>query len=501
MSKSKAKSPPPQPPTTVAVDDSLTAALKPVKQKLSHAIAREIARDIIEQNLNEGDFIGREPELLKRYNISRDTFREALRVLEWQGLAKTTRGPSGGLVVAKPSQKAIVNILRDYFDLTDISFEEVVEVRRRLQRLTVRMATMRLDEDVVPHLEALLEESLQPTTSLIDEVMAHMRLIHEIGRISGNSVLALFIAPLDYVAVDFAHLEKLSEASLEKSAEKGQHILTNLVRAIIANDEAEAIEQVDAYMVLLVEVMEAENVLDPEDKTIYPQWFDSGRNKTAQALIYQIKSDIDAAGLLVGDRLGSEVELIKKYGVSRSIFREASRILELIGVSQSRKGRDGGLIVAKADPTNTIEAAAHFLEQAALPFDQVYEARLALDTFAAELAANRASQDQIAVLEAALEEEQSADNSELFAAASAKLHSAICHAGGNRVIGLYVDILINSTAFKPTNRKQLKKLFDNKTPLVRSHERIIRDIKNGDAKAASRHMRDHRAQVASYLQF
>lgn len=500
MSKAKERSARRREAPALESGEPMTAALKPAKQKLSHGIARQIARDIIEQDMREGDFIGREPELLKRYSVSRDTFREALRVLEWQGLARTTRGPSGGLVVAKPSQQAIVNILRDYFDLTDVSFAEVVEARRRLQRLTVRMATMRLTEEVVPHLQALLEESIQPTGDLVDEVMAHMRLIHEIGRISGNAVLALFIAPLDYVAVDFANLEQLSEASLEKSAAKGTKILTKLVAAIIANDEVEAIKQVDAYLALLEHVMEAENLLDLEKRTIYPQWFDSGRKKSAQALIYQIKSDIDDEGLQVGDRLGSEMELIKKYGVSRSIFREASRILELIGVSQSRKGRDGGLIVAKADPTNTIEAAAHFLEQADLPFDQVYEARVALDTFAAELAANRATREQIVELETALEAESAVDTSEEFFAAAARLHSAICHASGNRVISLYIDILINSTVFRPTTQKQLKKLIDNKTLMVRSHERIIRDIKNGDARAASRHMRDHRAQVASYLQ-
>jgi DNA-binding FadR family transcriptional regulator len=216
--------------------------------------------------------------------------------------------------------------------------------------------------------------------------------------------------------------------------------------------------------------------------------------------MYQIKQDIGEQGLEVGERLGSEVELIKKYGVSRSIFREASRILELIGVSQSRKGRDGGLIVAKANPSNTIEAAAQFLEQAKLPFDQIYEARIALDTFAAELAAKRATDEQIAELEAALAAESEVETSEEFIAAASKLHSAICRASGNRVISLYIDILINSTVFRPTQAKQLKRLIDNKTLLIRSHERIIRDIKNKDAKSASRHMRDHRAQVASYLQ-
>ena len=478
----------------------MTAILKPVKQKLSHEIARQIARDIIDEGLQEGDFLGREPELLKRYSISRDTFREAIRVLEWQGLAKTTRGPSGGLVVAKPSQTAIINILRDYFDLTDVSFAEVIEARHRLQRLSVRLATMRLTEEIVPTLQQLLAEALKPTENVVDEIFAHLRLIHEIGRVSGNTVLSLFIAPLDYVAIDFADLASLSGEILEKSRLKGQRILKRMVSAIIANEESKAIRQVEAYIKLMEDVMASESHLDPQQRNIYPQWFDSGHSKSGQGLMYQIKQDMGEQGLEVGDRLGSEVELIKKYGVSRSIFREASRILELIGVSQSRKGRDGGLIVAKANPSNTIEAAAQFLEQASLPFDQVYEARIALDTFAAELAAKRATDEQIAELEAALAAESEVETSEEFVAAASKLHSAICRASGNRVLSLYIDILINSTIFRPTQAKQLKRLINNKTLLVRSHERIIRDIKKRNAKSASRHMRDHRALVASYLE-
>jgi DNA-binding FadR family transcriptional regulator len=480
--------------------EPMTAILKPVKQKLSHEVARQIARDIIDEGLQEGDFLGREPELLMRYSISRDTFREAIRVLEWQGLAKTTRGPSGGLVVAKPSQNAITNILRDYFDLTDVSFAEVIEARHRLQRLSVRLATMRLTDEVLPSLQQLLAEALKPTENVVDEIFAHLRLIHEIGRVSGNTVLSLFIAPLDYVAIDFADLQSLSGETLEKSRLKGQKILKRMVGAIIANEEGKAIRQVEAYIKLLEDVMGSENARNPQKRKIHPQWFDSGHSKFGQGLIYQIKQDIEDRGLEVGDRLGSEVELIKKYGVSRSIFREASRILELIGVSQSRKGRDGGLIVAKANPSNTIEAAAQFLEQAKLPFDQIYEARIALDTFAAELAAKRATDEQVAELEAALAAESEVETSEEFVAAASKLHSAICRASGNRVISLYIDILINSTVFRPTQAKQLKRMIDNKTLLVRSHERIIRDIKNKDAKSASRHMRDHRALVASYLE-
>ena len=478
----------------------MSEVLQPVKQKLSHKIARLIGRDIIDNEWREGHFIGREPELLRHYKISRDTFREALRVLEWQGLARTTRGASGGLVVAKPSQTAIINILRDYFDLTDVTFEEVMEARRRLERLTVRLATIRLTEDAIPALHTLLEELAKPLDNLSEEVMRQLQLIQEIGRISGNSVLALFIAPLDYVAVDFANLSEALQKNVDASRAKSHLIINNLVSAIIDNDEGAATRQLDDYLDIIEKVLRPRNSSDKKIKDIYPQWFDAGHNKSAQNPIYRIKRDIDEMGLGIGDRLGSEAELTKKYTVSRSIFREASRILELIGVTHSRKGRDGGLIVSKADSSNTIEAAAQFLEQSNLPFSQVYEARVALDTFAVELAAQRRTDSHIAALQEALQAEIDAETTGDFVAAASAMLSAIYHACGNRVIGLYIGILLNSKVFRPTHEEHLQKLLDRKTLIVRSHQRIVKAIEDQDSRLASRYIRDHRAQVASYLE-
>ena len=207
----------------------MVGTIKPAQPKLSHEIARQISRDIVEHGYKEGEFLGQEPDLLKRYNISRDTFREAVRVLEWQSLAKTTRGSGGGLVVAKQSQDAIVSILRDYFDLTDITFKEVTEARRRLQQVAVRLATIRLTEDVIPRLEELLANAIKRDKNLSIEMLSHIQLIQEIAQVSNNRALSLFISPLDYVSLDFADIESLSKVNLQKGREQSLTILKEMV--------------------------------------------------------------------------------------------------------------------------------------------------------------------------------------------------------------------------------------------------------------------------------
>src|SRR3546814_4794314 len=52
--------------------------------------------------------------------ISRATFREAVRQLEWHGAAGMRRGVHGGLVVKAPPRHAIVYAVKTYFELTQI---------------------------------------------------------------------------------------------------------------------------------------------------------------------------------------------------------------------------------------------------------------------------------------------------------------------------------------------------------------------------------------------
>ncbi len=471
----------------------------PNKRNLSHEVAGRIAHDIIANGWEEGHLVGREHTLLQRYAVSRDTFREALRILEWQGLITTLRGRSGGLVVAKPSRDAIINVVRAHLDFTDIAFAEVMEVRRRLERLAVRLATIRLTEPAVPQLEVLLGDSLKPAASTAEEVFRHLRVIHEVGRVSGNPLPALFIAPLDFVAIDFIDLEKLSPDLLAHTRASRQKILRRLVGAIVDNEEELALEAVNAYIRLTEKITRLAASTMEGERATYPQWFDLGSGKSAHNLIYRIRRDIRVRGLVASDRLGSESELIGIYDVSRSTLREALRILEAVGVTESRKGFSGGVFIYRADPNNTVEAAARFLEQSNLSFEQVYEMRLALDTFAVELAAGRRSRAHVEALELALVAESKAASGEAFAAAAGELHNAICQAAGNRLLALYINVLIETTLFQIVQKRQLHKLMENRTKLVRSHARIIRAIAAEDALAAGRHMRDHRAQVGRLL--
>jgi DNA-binding FadR family transcriptional regulator len=99
------------------------------RRKLGEIVAERIIDEIIRRGWNEGEVLGTEADFMERYRISRATFREAARQLEWQGAATMRRGASGGLAVKAPPREAIVSAFRTYFELTNTPRADLDEAR------------------------------------------------------------------------------------------------------------------------------------------------------------------------------------------------------------------------------------------------------------------------------------------------------------------------------------------------------------------------------------
>src|SRR4051812_32028391 len=73
--------------------------------------------------------------------------------------------------------------------------------------------------------------------------------------------------------------------------------------------------------------------------------------KLASVVAQRIEDDIVASGWPEGQVLGSETDLLERFGVSRAVVREAVRIIEHTGAARMRRGPGGGS--SSADPTAT----------------------------------------------------------------------------------------------------------------------------------------------------
>ncbi len=88
------------------------------KPKTAETVARRVVQTIVSGGLTAGDKLPREAEMVEHCGVGRETLREALRLLETQGLITLRRGPGGGPVVASADAVNLGRISTLYYQMT-----------------------------------------------------------------------------------------------------------------------------------------------------------------------------------------------------------------------------------------------------------------------------------------------------------------------------------------------------------------------------------------------
>src|SRR5438094_679185 len=102
-------------------------------------IADELRSLIVNGDLAEGDSLGHEPELVERFGVSRPSLREALRILETEGLITVVRGVRGGVVVHSPDERMTARTAAMVLQARNVSLADVFEARALLEPLAAKM--------------------------------------------------------------------------------------------------------------------------------------------------------------------------------------------------------------------------------------------------------------------------------------------------------------------------------------------------------------------------
>jgi DNA-binding FadR family transcriptional regulator len=102
-------------------------------------IADELRRLIIAGELDEGDSLGHEPDLIERFGVSRPSLREALRILEAEGLITVVRGVLGGVVVHRPDQRQTARTAALVLQARNVTLADVFQARTIIEPAAVRL--------------------------------------------------------------------------------------------------------------------------------------------------------------------------------------------------------------------------------------------------------------------------------------------------------------------------------------------------------------------------
>lgn len=185
-----------------------------------------------------------------------------------------------------------------------------------------------------------------------------------------------------------------------------------------------------------------------------------------------------------GSLLPGEIELAKELGVSRSVVREALRMLSAKGLLQSRP--KAGTRVREREDWNILDPVLLQWMFGSVPPAQfvrnLFELRMIVEPAAAEIAARKRTARQLSAMGHALEMMATHTlESEKGQEADQHFHAAILEATGNELL-VNLSATIGAavrwtTFFKYHSSKKLRDPIDE-------HRDLFKAIANGDADAA-----------------
>lgn len=125
--------------------------------KAALVVAQRIVQDINDQRLRAGSQLPAEALMLEQYGIGRGTLREALRLLEFQGVLMLKPGPRGGPVVLIPDATYLASAQVLILNMNRAPLRDVVRMREVLEPVAAAAAAERMDDRTLRSLSDCIE--------------------------------------------------------------------------------------------------------------------------------------------------------------------------------------------------------------------------------------------------------------------------------------------------------------------------------------------------------
>ena len=211
-----------------------------------------------------------------------------------------------------------------------------------------------------------------------------------------------------------------------------------------------------------------------------------------EQLAERIRQQILSGALNPGDRLPTERDVARDYGVSRTVVREAVKTLQQDGLIEVKAGL-GTFVVDATDKAFSQSLSLLMSVNLSDNLLDVVEIREILEVQMAALAATRAKPEDIEKLKSAVGiMDQSLDDVSEFIKQDHAFHLALAQATQNAVMPLLVSSIVD---LLQQLRSRTASVNGSLERGQRHHKRILDAICRGDAEAAHEAMRAHLRQV------
>ena len=213
--------------------------------------------------------------------------------------------------------------------------------------------------------------------------------------------------------------------------------------------------------------------------------------KFSQEIANQIKESIFDGTYASGDKLPSESDMAKQFGVSKVTVRQAIRVLENAGIVFTKQGVEGGIFVEEADTTSVSSYLSDMLKLKRVTMNDLTMARIIFEPDIAYRVAKVWEGNDLEDVEKNVQEAQIALDKDEFQRSrllNLEFHRLVCNITKNPVVIFALNSVIDVLEQNVLKTELDRDFIHNE---IISHEIILKNIKTREREIAHDEMRKH----------
>lgn len=220
------------------------------------------------------------------------------------------------------------------------------------------------------------------------------------------------------------------------------------------------------------------------------------KGRYSDQVVEMIKAEVASVRYTIGDKLPTEKELTEQLNVSRTVVREAIRVLEEAGFVETKRGPKGGVFVTCAFHKPVSHSLKALVDYGGLTVDDLFDVRLLIEPYIAAQAATKATLKDLKSLKALIDESSShQDDASLLKQNNINFHLVLARAARNPVLSIIMESVIElvqqlSQDFSETSYSKIH---------LEIHRQILSFIEQRNADEASKLITYDITKVAEVL--
>lgn len=167
--------------------------------RIAEMVAEVLRNRIVSGKLQDGDALPRQEDLLVEFHVSKPSLREALRILESEGLITVRRGNRGGAVVHAPHMHNAAYAVGLVLQSRNVPMTDLRDALKSIEPVCAGLCAAREDrhEQVLPPLQVLHEKIAASVDDEVEFTVVSRRFHEQMVESCGNQTLILVVGALE----------------------------------------------------------------------------------------------------------------------------------------------------------------------------------------------------------------------------------------------------------------------------------------------------------------